>query len=401
VNRNRSKNDHQAVRRAPAASLVPRAIAGASSAAGLTASSYACIPLEFPGAVILNAGEPPIELGGVSAENTEGLSLEGARLMLTNPGQVSVINNVKSVGSVVTLGEQTALQLTGMLGELGGGAWNGPGTLEIPKKAIIRAGNCARWGGKNNTRCVDGTPTPGHEGLQIRNFGTLVGAGISLCRDGAAHPAELDNEGFITDLNSGGFGSASECGEVGTVVNGGSGLINIANLDGAGCNVRVVVASLRNEGEIKIGGCDRPETEQVHRATLELESSFSEAGAIIDNGIVQIDGNYAPVATSELVVGVKQTEPVGSPETDFGAIKVSGNATLAGVLDITTPLNISPVLGQRYEIVEAGEAAGSLSGEYTLGDHCIPTEPGDGYDVNYKSGSKGTVTLEVAKVPGC
>jgi hypothetical protein len=84
-------------------------------------------------------------------------------------------------------------------------------------------------------------------------------------------------------------------------------------------------------------------------------------------------------------------------------MKVSGSATLAGELNVETSeyLNFAPVLGQTFQILDVGESVGSLSGEFTPGNHCIPAEPGNGYKVNYKLGSKGTVTLEVAKVAGC
>jgi hypothetical protein len=367
-------------------------------------SSYGCVPPEYPNTVTFSTNaETPTEIGGVSAENAEGITFQGGHLTLANPGQKSVINNVKPGGATVTLDEEVILALTGTTGELGADAWNGPGTLEIPKGGFLRMGDCASWGGQKETRCVGGTPTPGHGGLQVKNLGTIFGAGITLCRNGAAQPAKLENEGDIRNLNSGGFGGASECGEVGSVVNGERGRIGIAELDGNGCNVRVGIASLLNRGLVKLGSCYTPETEQVQRPELEIGSSLSEAGSIIDGGIVHIHGDYTPAGSSTLTMGIKKTFPAGSPETNYGTMKVSGSATLAGELNVETSeyLNFAPVLGQTFQILDVGESVGSLSGEFTPGNHCIPAEPGNGYKVNYKLGSKGTVTLEVAKVAGC
>jgi hypothetical protein len=365
-------------------------------------SSYACIPAEYPSTVTFGpSAEIPTEIGGVSAENAEGVTLQGGHLTLANPEQESLINNVKPGDAVVTLGQGVLLQLTGETGELGGSVWNGPGTLEIPRGAFLRTGDCASWLGKTLTKCVDGTPTGGYGGLQVKNLGTILGAGISLCRNGAAQPAKLENEGSIRIRNSGAFAGASECGEVGSLVNGELGRIGIAELDGKGCNVRVVVASLLNKGSVRLGSCFEPEAEEVHRPTLQIGSSLSEAGTIFDGGIVQIQGDYAPTASASLTIAIKQTFPQGSAETNYGTIKVSGSAALAGELNIETLPKLTPVLGQTFQIVDAGEAAGSLSGEFTLGEHCIPAEPGNGYEVNYQFGSKGTVTLEVANVAGC
>jgi hypothetical protein len=365
-------------------------------------ASFGCIPPTYPNAVAFSAGpEAPTEVGGVSAENAEGIALQGGHLVLVNPEQTSLINNVKPGGATVTLDEGVALQLTGATGDLGGSAWSGPGTLEIPRGAFLRTGDCASWVGQTETRCVDGTPTPGYGGLQVRNLGTIYGAGISLCRNGAARPAGLLNEGSLRIRNSGAFGGASECGEVGAVVNGELGRIGIAQLDGKGCNIQVAIASLLNRGLVRLGSCFEPETEQVHRPELEIGSSLSEAGTIVDGGIVQVRGDYAPTAGSNLTVGIKKTFPQGSPETNYGTIKVSGSAALAGQLNIETLPELAPALGQTFQILDVGEGPGSLSGEFTLGDHCIPAEPGDGYNVIYKSGSKGTVTLEVAKVADC
>jgi len=367
-------------------------------------SSYGCVPAEYLGTVTFSSNaETSTEIGGVSAENAEGVTLQAGHLTLANPEQNSLINNVKPGDAAVTLDKEVILELTGATGELGGNEWNGPGTLEIPKGQFLRTGDCARWGGQKGTRCVDGTPTPGHGGLQVKNLGTMFGAGISLCRNGAAQPARLDNEGSIRNLNSGGFGGSAECGEVGSVVNGERGSIGIAELDGNGCNVQVGIASLLNNGFIKLGSCYRPETEEVQRPKLEIGSSLSEAGTIVDGGIVHIQGDYTPTDSSNLTIGIKQTFPQGSPETNYGTVKVSGSAVLAGELNVETSnyLDFAPSLGQTFRILDAGEAGGSLSGEFILGTHCIAAEPGDGYKVNYKSGSKGTVTLEVAEVAGC
>jgi hypothetical protein len=366
--------------------------------------SYGCIPSGYPKTVIYSmTAETPTELGGVSAENAEGITLQDGHLTLANPEQHSRINNVKPGGAAVALDEGVILELTGTTGELGGNEWDGPGALEIPQGAILRTGECAGWEGSNESKCVDGTPTPGHGGLQVKNLGEMFGAGISLCRNGAAQPAKLENEGNMHLRLSAGFEGASDCGEVGSVVNGIRGRLGIAENDGNGCNVRVGVASLRNKGAIRLGSCFQPETEQVRRATLEIGSSLSEAGSIYTAGIVHIQGNYTPTATSTLTISIRQTFPRGSPETNYGAVKVSGSATLAGELNIATDRfeKYPPALGQTFQILDVGEVAGSLSGEFTLGSRCIPTEPGNGYRVDYNFGSKGTVTLEVAKVPGC
>jgi hypothetical protein len=367
-------------------------------------SSYGCIPPGYPYTVAFSATpETPTEIGGIAAENPEGVTLQGGHLTLANPEQQSLINNVKPGATAVTLDKNVVLQLTGTTGELGGNEWNGPGTLEIPRGAFLRTGECPRWTGQTGTRCIDGTPSSGHGGLQVKNFGTMYGAGISLCRNGAAQPAKLDNEYYIRNLDSGGFGGASECGEVGSVRNGPRGRIEIAELDGNGCNVQVTIASLLNEGFIKLGSCSRPETAEVRRPTLEIGSSLGEAGSIIDGGIVHIQGDYTPTGSSELTIGVKQTFPRPSPETNYGTVKVSGSAVLAGALNVETSgyLNFAPALGQTFQILDVGEVAGSLSGGFTLGSRCIPSEPGNGYKVIYKLGSKGTVTLEVAEVAGC
>jgi hypothetical protein len=365
-------------------------------------SSYGCIPSGYPETVIFStSAETSTEIGGVSAENAEGITFQDGHLTLANPEQTSLINDVKPGGTAITLDEGVVLELTGKTGELGGNAWNGPGTLEIPPGTLLRMGDCARWGGLKGTRCIDGTPTPGHGGLQVKNHGTLVGAGISLCRNGAAQPAKLENEGFIGIAFSGGFGDASECGEGGSVVNGERGTIGIAQLDGAGCNVQVSFASLLNKGLVRLGSCYEPETEQVHRPRLEIGSSLSEAGTIIDGGIVHIQGDYTPSGSSNLTIGIKKTFPQGSPETNYGTMTVSGSATVAGELNLETLPNLAPTLGRTFQILKVGEGVGSLSGEFKLGSHCIPAEPGDGYKVNYKFGNKGTVTLEVASVAGC
>jgi hypothetical protein len=236
--------------------------------------------------------------------------------------------------------------------------------------------------------------------LQVRNFGTIYGAGISLCGNGAAQPAKLENEGKIKMYLSGGFGGASGCGEVGPVVNGEDGEIAFAVLEGFGCGVQTNISSLINKGLVRVGGCNRSETEQVKRPELEIGSSLSEAGAIRDGGIVQIQGDYTPTASSNLTIGISQTFPEGSPDTNYGTVKVSGSATLAGELNVATSeyLNFAPILGQTFQVLEVG---GSLSGEFTLGNQCIPLSPGEGYNVSYKFGGKGFVTLEAAEVAGC
>ncbi len=366
--------------------------------------SYGCISSGYANSVIFSASsEAPAEIGGVWAENGQGITLEAGRLTLANPGQKSRINNVKPGSAAVTLDKGVVLQANGTRGELGDTTWNGPGTLEIPQDATLRTGQCAVWTGPKKNKCVEGTITPGRSGLHVRNLGTMLGAGISLCRNEAEQPATLENEGTVKMKNSGSFGSGSDCGEVGPVINGTHGLIRVAAGDGGGCNNQVDMGSLLNAGRVIVMSCSLAETEKVKRPVLEIGSSLSEAGSITTAGVVQIHGDYDPTASSKLTISIRQTFPAGSPETNTGTVKVSGSATLAGELTIETdrwrsrPL----VLGQKFHILAAGETAGSLNGEFTLGSHCIPRQPGYGYNVDYQLGNKGTVTVEVAEVAGC
>lgn len=371
-------------------------------------SSFGCIPPEYPSSAIFSTtSEMPTEIGGVSAQNAEGITLQSGHLTLANPQQKSIITNVRPGGATVTLAEGVILQLVGgcmtltcfTSGELGGGTWNGPGTLEVPERALLRIGNCTSWNGQFRTICADGTPTPAGEGLQIKNFGTMYGAGISLCRGAAAQPAKLENEGVIHIRNSGSFGGGPECGEVGAVINRPHGRIGLAQLDGNGCNVHIGIGSFQNEGELYLGTCIKPETEELHRAELEIGSSLIEAGTVTDYGIIHIQGDYTPTPSSKLTIGVAETPKLKkeSNTTDFGTIRVSGNATLAGELSVGTLL-YAPSLGQKVQILEVG---GSLSGEFVLGGRCIPAEPGNGWKPSYKIGTKGSVTLEVVKLTGC
>ncbi|HTZ86755.1 MAG TPA: hypothetical protein VMB05_08815 [Solirubrobacteraceae bacterium] len=359
-------------------------------------ASYGCVAAEYPGTVVFGSDGASMEIGGVSAENDEGLALQGGGLTLSNPEQPSLIDDIKPGAGALTLGEGVLLELTGASGEIGEASLNGPGTIEIPHGAFLRTGDCAEWEGRRETKCVEGAPSPSHAGLQVENRGTILGAGIALCRDGAPKPARLENEGSLRLKGSGSFDGGPGCSEGGAVVNGENGRIGIAQLDGKGCDVRVRLASLANQGSVRIGSCFTPESAEVHRAILEIGSSLSEAGSIFDGGIVRIQGNYAPGTGSNLTVGVKQTYPAGSLETNFGKIEVSGNATLAGELNIETAPKLDPAVGQTFQIVSAG----SLSGEFVLGEHCLVAEPGNGFKVNYEP-SSGTVTLEVAQVPGC
>src|SRR5205085_5348190 len=84
-------------------------------------SSYGCIPSEYPNTVNFSTNAAtPTELGGVAAENADGLTLQGGHLTLTNPEQHSLINNVRPGGTAVTLDGGVILDLTGTSGQLGG-----------------------------------------------------------------------------------------------------------------------------------------------------------------------------------------------------------------------------------------------------------------------------------------
>jgi hypothetical protein len=368
-------------------------------------SAYGCIPAGYPTTVTFNGNSATsAEIGGLFADNSEGITLQGGALTLA--AQRSMINNVKPGGAAVTLAEGVTLALTGTEGALGGNVWNGPGSLEIPEHAEVKMGDCATWGYRGHV-CAStggGTPTPGYGGLQVRNLGHMWGSGISLCRNGAAHAAKLENLGVIQIKESGGFGGAPECGEVGPVLNGQSGRIALAQLDGNGCNVVVRMGSLANEGLVSLSSCLYLETADRRRPTLEVGGSWAdETGVIRDWGIIEIGGDFSQTAGSELDIGIKATEfgRQGTLTTNFGTIRVSGNARIAGVLNIEPDNLFTPALGQRLQIVHAGEAEGSLSGEFTLGNHCIPTEPGNGYQADYQPGLKGSVTLEVVKMADC
>ena len=367
-------------------------------------SSYGCIPAGYPNTVAFSGdAETPTEIGGVSAQNSGGIALEGGNLTLANPGQDSVIQNVKPGGTTITLDEGVTLQLAGETGALGGDVWSGPGTIEIPRGASLHTGaGCTRWGGSNESVCEEGTLTPsrGRGGLQVKNFGNIFGGGITLCRDSSALPARLENWGVMNLRQSAGFGGATECSEGGAVVNHSTGRLALAHDDGSACNVRIRFASLINEGLVSVGSCDKSEGEQVRRPVFEIDSSLSEAGELYTPGIVQIEGDYTPASSATLRLSIRQVFPRGTAETNYGTVKVADNAVLAGELDVETDRfeNDPPQIGQRFQILTVG---GSLSGEFRLGRDCIPTLPGDGYKSYYNLGSKGTVSLEVAPVAGC
>jgi hypothetical protein len=356
-------------------------------------SSYGCVLAEYPSTVTFSTTTPS-EIGGVMAANPGGIALADGHLTLSDALEPSLIENVRPGEAGVTLEKGVVLQLTGDTGELGGNVWSGPGTLEFPRGSIVRTGDCESWTGKNEGICIGGTPTPGDNGLRVKNFGTIFGAGISLCRNEATTPASLENQGFIHLKSTGGFAGAPSCGEVGSVLNGTKGTLGIAQLDGSGCDMEISIASLINEGLINIGACYEPE---VHRSRTEIGSSFSNSGEIIDRAIIDIHGDFTPLHSSDLILGASDLFPPHTPEPNYGIVRVSGDAVLAGELNIEAA-HAYPKPGQTYTILEVD---GSLSGEFTLGSRCIPAQPGHGYNVNYKFGSKGTVSLEAATVAGC
>src|SRR5437660_1655829 len=67
-------------------------------------ASRACIPPGYANTVVFDgAAESPVEIGGLFAENPQGITLGSGQLTLANPVQHSVISNVKPGGAAVTL----------------------------------------------------------------------------------------------------------------------------------------------------------------------------------------------------------------------------------------------------------------------------------------------------------
>ena len=367
-----------------------------------TPVSYGCIAAGYPQTVLFStAMGAPTEIGGVSAENPEGLTLQDGDLTLSSPEEPSIINNLRPGAASVTLKAGVLLQLTGT-SQPGGTAWTGPGTLVIDSHFMLKTGDCPGWSERwAYLKCATtAQPTPAAGGLRIENYGEIVGSGISLCGTPAA-PTQFDNWGFVNQKDSGGFLPAAGCSVPGAVVNHKSGRIAVAAMDGQGCNVAVAVAALINEGFLHLGSCIPQETEQNHRAKLEIDSSLTQVGRIDDEGDLRIHGDYTPSDSAELTLGIKETEfdRHGTETTNLGTMKIWGSARLAGLLNIATYSTYAPPLGKAFQVITV--ETGTLTGEFALGERCIPAEPGVGYNVLYQPGLKGGVTLEVAQVAGC
>jgi hypothetical protein len=109
-------------------------------------------------------------------------------------------------------------------------------------------------------------------------------------------------------------------------------------------------------------------TTAVDTGTLDVNvgnenfTTFTNSGRLLiaAGSVVQVPNNYTQTATGSL-------RPTLAGPASLGQLQVSGQATLAGALDVSTATGFSPTAGQSFPVVTAGSVGGTFAALGGLG----------------------------------
>jgi uncharacterized repeat protein (TIGR01451 family) len=123
--------------------------------------------------------------------------------------------------------------------------------------------------------------------------------------------------------------------------------------------------------------------------TVIISVAFTNGGTIsLPEGIVRIQGNYAPSANSTLAVTVAGA----TPGLQLGQLQVANTGTIAGTLSITTDPTFTPAVGQTFQIVTCAPCAGKFK---AVTGQLIPPSNTNAYAATVSSTS-ATLTVKKA-----
>lgn len=120
--------------------------------------------------------------------------------------------------------------------------------------------------------------------------------------------------------------------------------------------------------------------------TSAVTAAVVNAGKVIGNGVISIDGSFTQTATGELVLQI-------GGETGYDTLHITGVATLGGKLTIQLTDGFVPAVGQMFDLLDFMAASGSFASIST------PYFVGGKFDTTQLA-TDGTVTV-VAPEPGC
>jgi hypothetical protein len=313
---------------------------------GGTGTSTINMPLTNTG--VLDAESGTISLDSAGAVDTNGTfkTGTGAAIQLANGCDFTEKGTFTATGSGTLTVPQFASLSAGPIGatfkvastvtfSLNGGSVNVPAGFALTYNgplSIDGSGFASLGGGgafiENGTITVSATGSP---------------AGLAI-NDGGATPTILDiASGSTLDFRSDAGIFANCCGE---------GLEQISN-EGTiektgGTGTSTISIPIDNSGVISVS------TGTLHLTPLSGTLSNSQSVAIAAGSTLEVAGDYTQTATGSL-------QPILAGPPSFGQLQVSGKATLAGALKVSTANNFSPTAGQNFPVLTAG----SLSGTFT------------------------------------
>jgi hypothetical protein len=260
--------------------------------------------------------------GGAAVTGAGSVTVGGFSGQMAVSNGAATIDNLTVSGGTVTINANASLEV-GTLNQ-SGGTITGAGTLTVDN-ALVWTGGTMSGAGSTEVQGAGevggGSPFgPTLSGRTLDNFGAFtVDGGSNLL---FASNATLNNQ------------------PGGTLVLGNN--TSLGNFFGSS-------GKLNNAGLIE-------DTGSTHQATINLSAPVANSGTISLQGILNISGAYTQTADGTLNIVLSPGSPVAN-----GELKVSGQATLDGTLNVTTQGTISPTAGETFTIMTFNGVTGDFA----------------------------------------
>ncbi|HUP94510.1 MAG TPA: filamentous hemagglutinin N-terminal domain-containing protein [Burkholderiales bacterium] len=309
-----------------------------------------------PGTIRLSGGALDVQSG-----NLPRLDMAGGVLSRTTPGDVVIDGAFNVSGGAIFLTPLAELVTTGTTTVTNTvnpiSSWRNTGTIDLNAGQISPSpgsGFVLTNQGTLNLNTPDAKPFSDPTGSQIVNSGVinknapvasdfsnaftnLASGTLNVNVDKLTLPLSVTQSGTIR-INSGA-----------TLSTGGNALTNLAGarIGGSG-TIDLGAATLTNAGALQPGG-----------------TATNTAGT----GTLSIVGNLVQGPT-----GVVDVQLAGTAPGTFSALSVSGNAALAGTLNLSTIGGYTPAIGDTFDVLTAGSRSGIFAlTNKTFANEIIPT----------------------------
>ncbi len=359
------------------------------------------------GGTLANTGQGGIGIGNASLTASTTVTA-GSLYLNTLSGSLSI------TGDTVGQGTKTAaLLLSNGITSIASGAalelFNGNGFIGLGGKGALSNNALSTLSSNEGSfQLADGATVSTAAGINLSNDGGSIGLDASTLTSGGSTSLSIggtltNNLAQVEILNNGSNGTSTAAVTAAGLINNGT--IDLQGYSSNHTATLTVTGNVTTTGTLNIGnpgigygsdfatltvGGTFAQMAAASGGTTTVNGTLTAPGVDINSGVLQgsgtVNGNVtnqegaiaAGIAGSRTPAGLAISGNYtqggsgvtyqlinGISNGQFGSLNIGGNATLGGMLDITTPYGYAFAAGQTYDIINITSTTGKVNGAFS------------------------------------